>query len=97
MKPLSEAQFQRQVIQLAALLGYRVYHTHDSRRSAAGFPDLVLVHPKRGTVFAELKTDTGKVKPEQAEWLADLQAAGQRAYLWRPADFDQITTILRGE
>jgi hypothetical protein len=35
---LSEKQFIRQVIDLARLQGFLVYHTFDSRRSAVGFP-----------------------------------------------------------
>ena len=44
------------------------YHTHDSRRSAKGFPDLVLA--KNGVVLiVELKTDTGVATPDQVAWL----------------------------
>lgn len=73
MKAGSEAAFQRQVIQLAGFYSWRVYHTHDSRRSQAGFPDLVLVRGPE-LIFAELKTDTGRVRPEQQEWIRALQA-----------------------
>ena len=38
-----EADFQAQVVKLALLLGWKVYHTHDSRRSREGFPDLILI------------------------------------------------------
>lgn len=69
----SEAAFQQQVIQLARFYGWRHFHVHDSRRSAPGFPDLVLL---RGAelIFAELKTASGRVRAEQIEWLRDLTA-----------------------
>lgn len=70
---ISERDFQAQVVQLAQLHGWLAYHTFDSRRSAAGFPDLVLV---RGSelIFAELKTDHGTVRAEQHRWLTNLEA-----------------------
>lgn len=80
-----EVAFQRSVIHLATSLGWRHYHTHRSDRSPAGFPDLVLVHAERGRVlYRELKTETGRVRPEQTAWLDDLTAAGQDATIWRP-------------
>lgn len=91
---VTEAQFQHQVTQLAKMLGYRVYHTHDSRRSAAGFPDLVIAKPGRRAIFAELKSATGKTSPEQDEWLEVLRQAGERVYLWRPGDLQEIARIL---
>lgn len=94
MKAVSEAEFQRQVCQLASLYGFRWYHTHDSRRSPAGFPDLVLVHPARGVVYAELKSEKGVIRPEQAEWHELLTKAGQRVYVWRPHQLQEIANIL---
>ena len=73
---LTERVWERHVEELAAALGYRSYHTHDSRRSAAGFPDLVLLRPPRPPIYAELKTERGKVSPAQQEWILELQAAG---------------------
>lgn len=97
--PLSEKGFQQQVIELATLCGWLVYHTHDSRRSAPGFPDLVLVMPPR-LVFAELKSEEGRIRPEQEAWLEALSGCTQppESYLWRPGDLQEIQEVLkRGE
>jgi hypothetical protein len=59
-----------------------------------GFPDLMMVHPTRGGLFVELKTDLGKVTPEQQQWLDTLREAGFEAYCWRPAMLDIITMRL---
>ena len=95
---MSEAAFQVQVITLARSMGWREYHTYDSRRSAAGFPDLVLVHPKRGLLFRELKTAKGRVSKAQDEWILDLATAGADVDVWRPADLFNgvIVDSLRG-
>ena len=94
MKAGSEAHFQQQITQLAAYYGWRAYHTHDSRRSQAGFPDLTLVRDGE-LLFAELKAEKGRVRPEQQEWLAALQAVqAVETYLWRPSDFDAILARL---
>jgi hypothetical protein len=60
------------------------YHTHDSRRSPSGFPDLVIVGDR--VLYRELKTAKGKVSDAQAAWLHALVLAGQDACVWRPAD-----------
>lgn len=93
---MSEARFQEQVIYTLKAYGWMVYHTHDSRRSASGFPDLVAVHPKLGTIFAELKSDKGQPTAAQNDWLAALRGAGQQAYLWRPAYWDEVLTVASG-
>lgn len=91
---ISERDFQAQVLQLARLTGWRVYHTHDSRRSAPGFPDLVLVRPPM-VVFAELKSKGGKLRPEQREWLEALGRCGSvEVRLWRPQDFGEMERTL---
>jgi hypothetical protein len=89
----SEKEFQAQVIQLARLLDYMVYHTHDSRKSAKGFPDLVLV--KHRIIFAELKI--GKKVPTEAQrqWIIALREAGAETYVWWPENLPQIGEILR--
>lgn len=93
----SEKQFQDHVMLVARRLGWLIYHTHDSRRSVPGFPDLVLVHPRHGVLFRELKTKKGRVSPDQKDWIAQLTAAGSDADIWRPADLldqtinDQLT------
>lgn len=92
---ITEKQFQQQVIDLARLCGFRVYHTWLSIRSAAGFPDLVLARPPR-LIFAELKSDRGALTPAQHDWLTALRCcAGVEVYVWRPADWEQIVAVLQ--
>lgn len=94
MPDLSEKQFQQQVIDLAKMTGWKTYHTHDSRRSNPGFPDLVMVRRGR-MIFAELKTRTGRVSAEQEQWLDELrQCPNAEVYLLRPADMPLIAQIL---
>jgi hypothetical protein len=97
---ISEAQFQQQVMDLAKLHGYRlIYHTHNSRRSAPGFPDLVLVSEHRcRALFRELKTDTGRMSPEQFDWITSMSLAKLDAGVWRPSDLrsGRIVKELRG-
>lgn len=69
---------------MATALGWTWYHTHDSRRSPAGFPDLVLVRDR--VLFRELKDDRRRLEPEQIEWLNRLTRAGADAGVWRPKD-----------
>ena len=86
---MSEDQLQRAVVRVAREQGWLVYHTYDSRRSVAGFPDLVLVHAAHGAgrlLFRELKTVKGRVSAAQRVWLAKLAAAGADVAVWRPAD-----------
>lgn len=92
---ITEKQFQQQVLQLAKLCGFRVYHTWLSIRSTAGFPDLVLCRDGR-LIFAELKSDRGTPTAAQQEWLAALRKVkGVEVYLWRPADWEQIERVLQ--
>jgi hypothetical protein len=72
----SEEELQANVLRTAGLLGWRYYHTRDSRKSAGGFPDLVLVRPPR-LVFVELKRlperlAAGRPTAEQQAWIEDL-------------------------
>lgn len=97
---VKERTLQDTVIRMARNLGWLVMHPYDSRRTVPGYPDLTCVHPEHGVVWMELKVQDprkGRVRKEQREWLDALSAAGQKAYLVRPADMDRVEQILRGE
>ena len=92
---LTEKEFQAQVVQLAKILGWKVQFHWRSFHSPAGWPDLTLVRRDR-IIHAELKTQTGKVSDKQQEWLDALTATGKcEVHVWRPADFDMLTEVLR--
>lgn len=91
---VSEREFQDMIAAYGRLQGWELqYHTFDSRRSARGFPDLVLVRPPR-LVFAELKSERGKLTSWQETWLLGLRMAGAEAYCWRPSDWPDIERLL---
>lgn len=96
MTAMSEADFQRTVIDAARLAGWKVCHfrpalTRSGRWSTPvegdkGTPDLILA--KDGLVLlAELKSDKGRTTPEQDAWLA---AAGGHGRVWRPKNWDAV-------
>lgn len=100
---LSEAAFQKQVIGLAHLHHWRVAHfcaaptrkgtwSTPYQADAKGWPDLVLV--KDRVIYAELKTDKGRLSDHQGEWLDRLSNAGQTVFVWRPTDLPTIAQIL---
>jgi hypothetical protein len=92
---MSEREFQDLVKDYATLNGWLLYHTLDSRGSSPGFPDLTLLRCRPSDLlFAELKSESGKVRPEQLVWIEGLRAAGVNAYLWRPSDWDEILVRL---
>jgi len=99
---LAEAGLLEHLRALARRHGWLVYHTHDSRRSEPGFPDLVLVKPASAQaagrlIFAEVKTAQGKLTVEQMQWLEVLRhsAAGVEVYCWRPQDLEAICATLQ--
>lgn len=92
---ISERAFQQRVVDLARLRGWRVFHPHDSRHSAAGWPDLAMLRARQ-LVFAELKSETGRPTDEQRAWLAALSAVpGVIVRLWRPSDWSDVEAVLR--
>lgn len=98
---MTEAELQRNVIELAHLFGWRVAHfdrvpVKRGQRvlymtpvmaDGAGFPDLVLVRDR--VIFAELKRRAVKssVSDEQAAWHTSLLSAGAEFYLWEWSDW----------
>lgn len=114
---ISEDDFLTQVIDLAHIYGWKVAHfrpaqTKHGWRTAVsaegkGFPDCVMVRDGQ-LIFAELKSEKGKVSEAQQEWLDLLNEVSDASrdyvydevrivhiYLWRPSDFDSIVEILK--
>ena len=98
---ISEQAFMTQIKSLAYLNGWMTHHSQPSltrtgryiTTGAAGFPDLVLAHPQRGFILAELKTEKGRVSESQVAWLKACDPHVE-CYIWRPQDLPQITARL---
>jgi hypothetical protein len=91
---VTEKAWQGVVLELAGFYRWVSYHTYDSRRSNPGWPDLVLARPPE-LIFVELKTDRGRVRPEQQLWLDRLVACGQEVHVWRPRDLGAVHERLK--
>lgn len=116
---LTEADFQTRIIDRARALGWWVHHDRPARLVTGkwvtaisgdpGFPDLVLVRDGR-VIFAEVKTEKGRLSNEQREWFTKLSGlpwegnvwnrdqslhlVEHEVYLWRPSDTPKIEQIL---
>lgn len=89
---ISEKEFQRAVTDLMRRNGWKYHHQTISRKSAAGWFDLVACRER--IIFVELKTETGTLEAEQANWRDRIVAAGGEWYLWRPSDWKNIVEVL---
>ena len=103
----TESQFQDAVIEYAQLTCWAVAHFRGVRVQRAdgshyyatpvqadgeGFPDLVLVRER--VIYAELKSDRGRLSDDQTIWKDRLRGAGAEFYVWRPRDWPSIERIL---
>jgi hypothetical protein len=100
LQPISEEQFQRRVMDYARMCGWRRVHFRPARQRGKwvtaytgddGAPDLILARDGR-VLLVELKSETGRLRPGQAEWLA---AAGDNGKLWRPSSWPEILEVLK--
>jgi hypothetical protein len=94
---MREKELQEAIVGCAGYLNWSVYHTYDSRRSAPGFPDLVLIRPPR-MIVAELKTEKGRLSDWQRIWLDMFERVPVvEVYVWRPVDWHAgtIDEVLR--
>lgn len=99
---MTEADLQNRIVTEARLRGWKVAHfrpgrTRDGWRTTvaydgAGWPDLVLVRDR--LIVAELKSEKGRVTPEQRRWLSAIENAHVPAYVWRPSDWERIKAVL---
>ncbi len=94
---MSEKQWQESVVAEAWSLGAdQVYHTHDSRHSPAGFPDLIILMGRR-MIVVELKKVGGVLSAEQYFCLIAFIKVGAEVYLWDPRDGDEVTRVLQNK
>jgi len=86
-KAMSEKELQSTVLEAMRWMGWKCYHTHDSRRSEPGFPDLIAVKGSR-MMAVEFKAEKGVIKASQIEWLDALMNSNLEVYLVRPSTQD---------
>ena len=101
--PMSEEEFTAWTIDLFRSQGWLVHHDRPARTSQgwrtaiqgdAGFPDIVAVRNGK-VVFAELKSEKGKVSAEQKKWFDHMPGVGRSviAGVFRPVDRPILTDI----
>jgi hypothetical protein len=109
IRQMSETDWQKEMEEKLAWAGFGlIYHTHNSKHSRKGFPDLAAIR-QRGQemtlLFVELKKWDTKPTPDQEKWLGALEAAAQLVNAahcrvrvivdcWRPQDRVRIQELL---
>lgn len=109
MRFASEDAFQRAILDLAKMSGWKAHHGRGDMRGHiegdAGFPDLVLARGGH-IIIAELKNAVRALTPAQHAWFKELGGPFGGLYdgrpstlivaTWRPEDWDDIVKILTG-
>lgn len=102
---LTHTEWQQQIVELAHTLGWKHLHVRRSigkgkkwttATNVKGWPDLWLWHQRHGFVAIEVKVHPDSATPEQVDVLISLRAAGARALVAYPEDFDAVMALLRG-
>ena len=92
---ITEKQFESQIKDLAKIYGWKLYHPFLSKWSERGYPDITLLRDRR-LIFAELKSEKGKLTQAQAQWLWLLRKVpGIEVRIWRPRMLEKIARMLR--
>ena len=69
-RKISEKIFQDEVRKMALIHGWRYFHNWSAIHSPKGFPDCVMVNrEQQRLIFAELKTQNGKLSADQKDWI----------------------------
>ena len=93
-----EAKLQDALLKVLKDLGFDFrYHTHDSRRSEEGFPDIAAINRDAGILWvAELKGLKTPTKPAQLEWLEAWDSVTRVIVpgVIHPADYDRVVDQL---
>jgi hypothetical protein len=102
---MTEAEFKDILIGVAKRYGWLVHHDLPAQNSRGrwathvqgdvGFPDLLLLHPVSGKLFAiELKSQTGRLTPGQKRWLMAFETAGIYNAVLKPSDMEYALYLL---
>jgi len=102
---MSESDFKDILINVAKRYGWLVHHDLPAQNSRgrwathvqgdAGFPDLLLIHPNSGKLFAiELKSEKGKLTPGQKRWLLAFEKSGIYNAVLKPSDMEYALYLL---
>jgi hypothetical protein len=59
------------------------------RATVNGYPDLMLLHPLRPTIFIEVKDERGVLSKVQEYRIKELQAKGFMAIVTKPSNYDE--------
>lgn len=99
-RAMSEDDLKAAVLDACSAYGWLVHHDRPARsrrdgqdrystpvEGDAGFPDLVLSHPKHGVLFRELKSERGRLSDDQQVWLAALADGGANVAVWTPTSW----------
>jgi hypothetical protein len=80
-----EAELHAQILDECRRRGYPVHHARMDRPATCGVgtPDFVIALLGGRSLWVEAKSKTGKLKPEQAAWLAALRRHGHAAEVVR--------------
>lgn len=99
---MTEAELQGAVIDALAMplrgSHWLLHHDTDPRRSHShGWPDIYAIHPTTmRTVAVELKTEAGRLRPGQHDWLLALTATLDHTRscvgIVRPSDLTEVLT-----
>lgn len=89
---VSEKAWQAGVVEYAKAAGWATFHVTIAKKSAAGWPDLVLF--KHRAVAIELKVYPNKATADQLAWIDRFNAAGVEAFVAYPEDWPRVKAIL---
>jgi hypothetical protein len=100
---MSEEELQKNVADLARMLGWLVRHTPKVQTAdgsyrtteqydGVGFPDLFMAKEGVGLMLIELKSEKGTLSEDQEKWrrhIGDINSLSSdyRYYIWRPSDW----------
>lgn len=95
---MPEAAFQREVMEALKRRGWAAYHVPDSRRMAAGLPDVLAIHPGIPRLIAlELKGKRTPITDTQRLVIEIMgRVPGVYARIVRPADWPAVLEEIDG-